>query len=124
MTWNSGNLVKLYIDGIEDTPADIEAAQHGTLTGYTQMLVGKGAKDEGATESWTGLIDDLQIYNYALSPTEIATVKDGGTIATKQLYFPVPSSAELSEDEDEGSRLINFKDYDLLLQSWLLEFYP
>jgi len=36
----------------------------------------------------------------------------------------VPSPAELSEDEAEGSRLINFKDYDVLLQSWLLEFYP
>ena len=71
MTWNSGNQLALYIDGVLDTPTYNSEAKSGTLVGYTNLLVGKGAQDDEPSESWAGLIDDVRIYNYALSPGEV-----------------------------------------------------
>ena len=85
----------------------------------------KGGKGNVAGGGWNGLIDDVQIYNYALSATEIATVKAGGTIPDKPVHYPVPSPAEIHEGEAQGSRVVNFKDYAELMDSWLLEMkYP
>ncbi|MBL7153084.1 MAG: LamG domain-containing protein [Phycisphaerae bacterium] len=126
MTWSSGNDVKLYIDGVEDTTGAVQATRTGTTTGYTQMVVGQGGKfNDASGGGWNGLIDDVQIYNYALSGAEIATVKAGGTIPPKALHYPVPSPAEIYEGEDEGERAINFKDYAVLMANWLREgLYP
>ncbi len=74
MTWSSGNRVALYINGKSDTPTSVEPAKVGTLIGYTKLIIGKGGKDVETNESWNGLIDDVRIYNYALSQEEIETV--------------------------------------------------
>ena len=71
MTWRSGDIVKLYINGVKDTPRWGEPAKYGTLTGYTKLIIGKGGKDKGGDGSWNGLIDDVRIYSYALSEGEI-----------------------------------------------------
>ncbi len=121
MTWSTGNDVKLYINGVADTVGPIQATLVGTTIGYNRVLVGKGCKDAAADAGWNGLIDDVQIYNYALSASEIATVMGGGTIAPKPVHYPVPSAAEIYEGEALGSRVINFKDYAELMDGWLLE---
>jgi len=101
LTWSTGEQLKLYIDGVLDTPTQND--------------------DQG----WYGLIDDVQIYNHALSAAEIATVKAGGTIPDKDIHYPVSSPAEIYEGEALGSRVVNFKDYAELMDSWLLEMkYP
>jgi len=78
MTWRSGEQLKLYIDGVLDTPTANEPALAGVLTGYTKLIIGKGGKDMGQT-SWQGLIDDVRIYGYALSADEIAALAGGST---------------------------------------------
>ncbi|HLB74668.1 MAG TPA: LamG domain-containing protein [Sedimentisphaerales bacterium] len=125
LTWSTGNDVKLYINGVEDATGPIQATLVGTTIGYNRVLVGKGCKDTATDIGWNGLIDDVQIYNHALSAAEIATVMAGGTIAPKPMHYPVPSSAEIYEGEAQGGRVINFKDYAELMDSWLLEIkYP
>ncbi len=77
MTWSSGDIVKLYINGVKDTPRWGEPAKVGTLTGYTKLIIGKGGKDMGGDKSWNGLIDDVRIYSYALSESEIKAIYAG-----------------------------------------------
>jgi hypothetical protein len=125
MTWSAGNDLKLYINGAPDATGPIDATRGGTLTGYTQLIVGKGGKDEAANAGWNGLIDDVRIYNFALTDAEIATVKAGGSVPSRPLHIPTPSPAEIGGDEAQGSMVINFKDYAVLTDRWLDEdFFP
>ncbi len=70
ITWSSGDQVRLYIDGVEDTSGPVHVNRDGFLIGYSNLIIGKGSKDQG----WNGLIDDVRIYNRALSETEISTL--------------------------------------------------
>ena len=123
VTWQSGVGLKLYINGVLDIPSDDDNARTGTTTGYDRVMVGKGGKDEGAGDGWNGLIDDVQIYNYALSAAEIITVRDGSTTNKAGVHYPVASPADLYEYELVGSRYVNFKDYARLADEWL-EYQP
>ena len=67
-----------------------------------------------------GLFDDVRVYTHALSHNEVVSVSGMGTI-----YVPITSPANISDDEPMLEKVVNFKDYALLLQSWLLEeLYP
>ncbi|MHC4741964.1 MAG: LamG domain-containing protein, partial [Planctomycetota bacterium] len=120
LTWTSGSDVKLYIDGVEDTTGAIQATLVGRTWGYDVVMVGKGSKDTASDTGWNGLVDDVQIYNYALSEAEINTVKGGGAIPPKSVHYPVPSPGDVYE-EAPGSGVINFLDYAELLKNWLTE---
>ena len=115
MTWSSGNDIKLYVNGVEDQTGPIQATLVGTTIGYDRVLVGKGCKNTAAGTGWNGLIDDVQIYNYALTGAEIAAVMAGGTIPTKSIHYPISSPAEIYQGEEPGSRVVNFKDYAQLM---------
>jgi len=82
VTWASGAGdfpvgLKLYINGVLQTPSTDEPGAEGVLTGYDRVMVGKASKDEGATEGWDGLIDDVRIYSKALTAEEIKEVMRG-----------------------------------------------
>ena len=130
LVWRQGDDIKLYLDGVMDQPQSgtngpVQAARSGTTTGYTQLFVGKGSKDAAANASWNGLIDDVRVYNFVLTPAEIATVKAGGSLASRPLHYPTPSPAEIGGGEAQGSMVINFKDYAVLTDRWLEEeLYP
>jgi len=122
MTWSSGNDVRLFINGVEDTTGAIQATRTGTTSGYTKLFVGRGGKfNDAGVGGWNGLIDDVQIYNHALTTPEIATVMAGGTIPTRSIHYPLTSPAEIYELEAPGSRVINFLDYAGLMNAWLAE---
>lgn len=72
MTWSSGADLLLYIDGVADTPTSVEPAIAGALETWTTLLIGKGAKD--VMTSWDGLIDELRIYDRALTEAEITAL--------------------------------------------------
>lgn len=76
-TWKSGEKLALYIDGeLDDDPTHNDDGKVGTISGATKLFVGKGAKDNNAT-SWPGLIDDIRIYDRALTEAEIADLASG-----------------------------------------------
>jgi tetratricopeptide (TPR) repeat protein len=71
MAWSNADQLRLYINSVEDIPAWRRSKESGRLTGYTKLIIGKGGKDIKSDQSWAGLIDDVRIYNYALSEREI-----------------------------------------------------
>jgi hypothetical protein len=72
LVWSSGEQLKLYINGLPDTPSANSAAKTGVTKDFEKLLLGKGAKDDAPREGWKGLIDELRIYDHALSPAEIS----------------------------------------------------
>jgi hypothetical protein len=79
MVWSSGEQIKLYIDGVQNEPTANEAALGGALSGLTEVIVGRGAKDQGG--GWDGLIDDVYIYTEALSAEEIVEIEEGRALS-------------------------------------------
>ncbi|MHC4088351.1 MAG: LamG domain-containing protein, partial [Planctomycetota bacterium] len=73
MTWSSGKQLKLYINGLLDTPTYNEPALTGVLTGYKKVIIGRGGKYAPPAGGWDGLIDDVRIYDRALSKEQINT---------------------------------------------------
>ena len=71
MTWHSGEAIKLYIDGVLDTPSYTGGNLGGTVTGITELLLGRSVK---LNRRWNGLIDEFRIYNRALDATQVAAL--------------------------------------------------
>ena len=76
LTWSSGDSVALYIDAELDDPQYNADVRTGTISGATKFIIGRGGKDNGGT-SWTGLIDDVRIYDRVLDDKEIAELATG-----------------------------------------------
>ncbi len=74
MTWSSGDLLRLYINGVEDSPTRREPAKSGVLTGYAKLIIGKGGKDIVTSTSWNGLLDDVRIYSTTLTQKQIKNI--------------------------------------------------
>ena len=73
----SGEKLALYINGeLETEPIHNDGGKVGKITGATKLIVGKGAKDNNGT-SWTGLIDEVRIYDRVLNMDEIAELSTG-----------------------------------------------
>jgi hypothetical protein len=80
MTWSSGEAMKLYINGVLDTPTDAAPAVSGTIADVQELVLGRNAKD-GSTGSWLGRIDDFRIYGRALSADDVKTVYNATSAA-------------------------------------------
>jgi hypothetical protein len=79
MTWKSGDIIRFYLNGVEDSPTgrtDPNTAS-GAITGCTKLIIGKGGKDQGTTAGWKGMIDDVRIYNIALAAEDLQQVMRG-----------------------------------------------
>ena len=101
---------RLYIDGV----LKVWQRPGGVLGTASSLNVSSSG------EPFNGMLDDVRIYDYALTHGEVLSLAGVDT-----LYVPVPSSAEIYEGEAEGSRVVNFKDYAELMDSWLVEIkYP
>ena len=95
----SSNLVQLYVDGILDTSiAD-------TTGSYVQVnavpwKIGNTPGSGSIFFPWTGLIDEVEIFNRALSSSEIQSIYDAGSAGKcKFATFTVNSTG----DEPDGS---------------------
>jgi hypothetical protein len=118
MTWQRYDPVKLYINGQLDDSSTDQPLRGGTLTGYDRVLVGKGGKDEDPDMGWDGRIDDVRIYNYALTADQVATVMAGGSLPEVSMYYELISPAELYGAEEPGFKAVNFKDLAILADQW------
>jgi hypothetical protein len=62
----------------------------------------------------------VYVYSRALTPAEIAYLADESP-GDGELYTSVPSVADLSDGEPQGSRVVNFRDFAVMADQWLDE---
>jgi hypothetical protein len=111
----------VYVDGVLDGTNTLPAGYNLSGTSQHNAYVGAITDHRDATGAtlekfYNGVIDDLRIYNYALSSPEV------GYLATKGgsgVYFPLDSVANLYDAEPQNQKKINFKDYAILAEQWL-----
>jgi len=106
------------------------------------FMIGRTREDAGY---FKGAIDDVRIYDYNLSFTDVCDLAyqtadpntwpvyhykfdetSGYTAADSGhptlVYGPVPSVANLTDQEPKLQRAVNFVDYEILANDWLAEF--
>ncbi len=76
LTWKSGEVLSLYIDGVLDEPVFNSAAAQGEISKASKFVIGRGAKDNNGT-SWTGLVDEVRLYNRVIDANEIDELASG-----------------------------------------------
>ncbi|MBN2269847.1 MAG: hypothetical protein JXN61_04490 [Sedimentisphaerales bacterium] len=101
---------------------------NGELRSSMAVRLDTGTDKEFHIARWNnnyfdGLIDDVRIYNKALTEAEIASVMAGGTAVAQ--YHPVPSPMNLTDPEAAGSRAVNFADFAVFMDEWAQkQFWP
>jgi hypothetical protein len=106
-----GNSVKCYINGqLAGTNNDANAIAF-LCQDTNDLAIGSMPEDDRAP--FIGTIDDVRVYNCALSAEEIAYIATDGTG-----ILAVQSVANLYNAEDLGDRAVNFKDLAKLASSW------
>ncbi|MDO8619660.1 MAG: DUF2341 domain-containing protein [Candidatus Daviesbacteria bacterium] len=73
----TANLAYGYIDGAQIGSVSISTVT-GTITNTFNFAV--GARNEGSTLFFNGQIDDVQIFNYALTSTQVKDVYNNGAV--------------------------------------------
>ena len=74
MVWKSGEGLSLYIDGEPDTPTNYDGSRDGAVAEVLFLRVGVGAMGN----TWDGLLDEMIIYDVALSAAEIKELYSNG----------------------------------------------
>ncbi|MHC4677000.1 MAG: LamG domain-containing protein [Planctomycetota bacterium] len=106
-----GSKVYLYVDGLLDN-----SEYASGVIDSSSYNVWIGANEEAADREWNGLIDDVRIYDYGLSHAEIVNLTGASDV-----YQPVLSLANISDEEAKLSKTVNFKDYIVIANNWLEE---
>jgi hypothetical protein len=117
VTWTSGQAAKLYVNGVLNNLSYEADVINGTTAGYTDVVIGRGGKDTGG--SWDGLVDDVRVYEVALTAQQVQTVMDGGDLPAVDTYVPLASPANISDEEPANSKSVNLKDFAILADEWL-----
>jgi hypothetical protein len=109
--------VKFYLNGeLKDTLDDPNAWGITLSQDTNDLEIGNTLTDPEDDKSFRGLIDDVRLYDRALSAEEIAWLaSDGIGIVSVQ------SIANLVNDEDLGERAVNFRDLAVLGDDWLVQ---
>jgi len=91
-TYDLQNGGRIYIDGVLDgTNPDLLGITHSTYNVY----IGENA--QAVNRWWDGFIDDVQLYNHALTEAEILAVMEGAE-AYPYAFAPGPADGFLHED--------------------------
>lgn len=78
--WFDGENARIYIDGELDT--EVDATGQINISSF-ELYIGENSQQQG--RFFHGLLDDVQIYNRALTEEEIAQVMEGGEGAAVEL---------------------------------------
>ena len=115
----AGNTTQVYVDGVLDGTNTLPVGYDLSGTSQHNAYVGAITDNSDATGNtlekfFVGTLDDVRIYNYALSPAEIM-----GVMGQNELYVPLTSPANIYDEEPINSRKVNFKDFAILADEWL-----
>ena len=90
---NAGNSLKLYIDGVQ--VASKTTTDNPDNTGTQPLRVGANSRDLSAF--FTGQVDEVRVWNKALSATEISNLYNNGVVPSGALvYLPFNNNLALS----------------------------
>jgi hypothetical protein len=111
----------IYADGVEAGRIDLTGENFVSNIGIYHRIGGPSdiVGDPDRDRQWDGAIDDVQVYDRALTAAEIVTVMNGGTLGLH--YYPVTSPANVYDPDPINSKKIDLKDYAVLAESWLRE---
>ncbi len=95
MTWTSGGLIEFYSNGKLDTPTGRSNPNNaGPISGCNTLIVGQGGKDTGNL-SWDGFIDDVRIYDTALTAAQITELYNSSQPIFPKASNPSPADGAL-----------------------------
>jgi hypothetical protein len=103
MTWKSGVGLKLYLDGVLDETGWLGNIRGGVISGMDRFIVGRGGKDGGTSKSWDGMVDEVRIYDCALSYGEIRYLAGQGPLALPGVYGPMIAEYTFDTDASDTS---------------------
>ena len=116
------NEMRIYING-ELLTGEAHHTNWGTnynipLAGITEFVIGTNVRDD---DTYTGLIDDFRIYDYAMSQGEILALagETVGSTFIQPLQRLLMTSANINLYDDVSVDAIDFKDYAVLANTWL-----
>jgi len=104
-----GSTVRFYVDGQVVGTSD-EA--NSILLSQDPCGLAIGNKPDANDRPFKGTIDDVRVYNRALTAAEVAWLASGGTGS-------IPLMLEENVYLGETPEVINFRDYAVLMESWL-----
>jgi hypothetical protein len=120
----NADIAQLYIDGV----LDVEGPADGNLIGIIPDPLVIGAKfEDNYRNTWNGLIDDVKLFNYAMSEVEVDSLFNietkvkpkyrNGRVTTMQLHqnYPNPfnASTKIRFDLSKPSTVV-LKIYDVI----------
>ncbi len=106
-TGSGKGLLSIYVDGTLDR----EYVTRGGTTPTNNESVQINGKSANYFTDCS--VDDVRIYDYALSESEIRY------LAGERIYVPLESPANLYDDEPMGSKKVNLADFAILAGEWL-----
>jgi len=114
-------MMRIYHDGLlvaQDTEAFLPMSGAGAGPSRIGSAVDEGSRKAGSHTGgyYKGKLDDLRIYDYALSHAEVLNLAKGGG---SELYQPLQPVLSLVDPYEDGQ--INFKDFAVLADVWLAE---
>lgn len=120
-TWDRAGDLIIYADGVEVGRIDLTGENFVSNIGIYHRIGGPSdiVGDPDRDRQWDGAIDDVRVYDRALTASEIVALMNGGTLGLH--YYPVTSPANVYDPDLINSKKIDLKDYAVLAESWLNE---
>jgi hypothetical protein len=109
-----GNSLTSYVNGLVEETKDVNNVSGMLSQDLTGFAIGNKPDGDANDAPFEGTVDDVRVYNCALSQAEVAWLATEGT-GEYQLTSPV----NLVSGEDP--EVINLKDFAKLMESWLDE---
>ena len=107
---------RIYINGCLAAEA---WGMRAPLAGIGNAWIGVERRNKyGYNGGYYGWIDDFRVYNSALRQREIVGIMSN---TDQNLKCPLQSDVNIHDEEPEGEKAVNFKDYSILAENWLVE---
>ncbi len=117
------NTVSCYVNAeLMDSRDDAGFLDLGLTLSQDTNDLAIGNRSDANDREFIGTIDDVQVYSYALSQPEIAYAATEN-LASGVGYLPLETETNLYNEEAQGERAINLRDYAVLMESWLEKLY-
>ena len=72
----SGGEIKIYLDGVDQTPLAATADTKSGTGNFATQVLNIGSRNNGTTDFYDGVVDDIRVYSGVLNPTQINAIKN------------------------------------------------